>query len=166
MRHKNNEFNEKYCDLLIEQMSQGKTMVQFCAHIGKSKQTFYAWLDRYKEFSAAYEIAKVKAEAYWTERADENVDNPDFNFGHIRWLMGNRFGVTKHRNQRLSKYINTKDLIGSFNKLVKASNSGEINIEELRLNVSILLELANLKEKTELEERMNVIEEALKDKDG
>lgn len=148
---------------MLEMFGQGSSLAQYLAEIGKSKSTFYEWIDKRPDFAKAYEIAKIKGEAYWDQKGQENVGNPDFNYGHLRWLMGNRYGTSSRRKSRYHKYINPNNLMGSFKKLAKMNKDGDMDIEELRQYVGVLMDLATLKEKEELEQRIKLLEDSLKE---
>jgi hypothetical protein len=158
LKHKNNQYEAKYIPILLDFFSQGKSLAEFCAHIGKPKKTFYVWVDRYKEFEEAYDLAKIKAEAYWNQATHDNITNPDFNFGAAKWIMGNRFGISGQRKIKIGKYIDTRDLMGSFEKVVAAYDSEGCDLDELQKTLKILLDLASLKEKIELEQRIASLE--------
>lgn len=163
MAHGNSTFKSEYTTILLDMFSEGASLVQYLAAIGKGKKTFYEWLDKRPDFAEAYELAKVRAEAYWEEQAHMNMNNPDFNFGHLKWLMGNRYGTSSRRKSRFHNQIKTTDLVGSFNRVVKLHKHGDMDTDELRQYVGVLLDLANLNEKDELEKRITELEEALKE---
>lgn len=62
------EYNPVYCDLVIEAMTDGKSLTAFAAEIGVARSTINYWMDSYPEFSEAVNIAKAKCAAWWEER--------------------------------------------------------------------------------------------------
>lgn len=163
--HPNNKFESKYVGALIDNFSKGKSLARFLADAEVTKQTFYNWLDRYPGFKEAYAIALLKGEAYHQDRLDENLGNPDFQFGVAKFIMSNRYGVTANRKQRAHKWLKTKDLVGSFDRLIKMYKDEDVDISELKEGVDLLLNLATLKERTELEERVAQLEKNLREQD-
>lgn len=57
-----------YCDLVIEEMAQGKSLTAFAAEIGVSRETIEEWRRVHPEFSVSVKIAKAKCAAWWEER--------------------------------------------------------------------------------------------------
>jgi hypothetical protein len=162
LRNAHSKFSEKHIPKLIEYYSEGRSQARFCADLDIARSTFYLWIDKYPSFKAAHLVALMKAEAYWLDKVEDNIGNSDFNFPAAKFILSNRFGVTSNRKQR-TKWLNTKDLVGSFNKLLSLYKDDEFNADEVKDNVKILLDLASLKEREELEERMTAIEDALKE---
>ena len=148
--------------MLIEYYSRGKSQARFCADLSIARSTFYNWVDNYPAFKTANFIATMKSEAYWIDMVEENIGNSDFNFNAAKFILSSRFGVTHNRKQR-TKWLNTKDLVGSFNKLLLMYKADEVNPDELKDNIKVLLDLATLKEREELEERMSALETALRE---
>ena len=161
MIHLNNKFKSDYIALIIDVFTRGDGLPHFLADVHCCKKTFYNWIDRYKSFKEAYAVALIKGEAFWLSRLQENVCNPDFNLNAAKFILSNRFGVTSNRKQRI-KWLDSKDLIGSFDKLMKQLKDDDASVHELKDSISLLLSLADLKEREELTERIKEIEEKLK----
>ena len=162
MRHSNNKFDEKYIGILIDLFSQGRSQARFCADIPITRGTFYNWIDRYPSFKEAYAIALIKGEAFWLDDVENNRGNTDYNFNIPKFFLSNRFGVTAQKKQR-TKWIDTKDLVGSFNKLLGMYKADEVNAEDLKENIKILLDLATLKEREEIDARLSEVERLLRE---
>ncbi len=62
------KYKETYCDLVIESMSEGKSLTAFAADIGVARDTITEWADVHPEFSAAVKRGKAKCAAWWEER--------------------------------------------------------------------------------------------------
>ena len=59
------KYKPEYCKDIVDYLSQGRAIVEFCAKIGISVQTLHRWREAHPEFSDAYEEAKAKCEAWW-----------------------------------------------------------------------------------------------------
>ncbi len=85
--------NAKHPKLLVSMLRDGKFEVDFCNHVGIDIRTFDEWKDKHKDFSEAYSIGIVLAEAWWVKLGQAGA------MGKIKvnnqlWLsiMKNRFG--------------------------------------------------------------------------
>ena len=87
------KYRKKYCKEIIDYMSAGKSLTQFAAKIGVSKQSIYEWDKAHPEFSYALEIARTQCEGFWEQILQGKAtgklkgDTPMLMF----W-MKNRFG--------------------------------------------------------------------------
>lgn len=59
------KYEERFCDMVIEHMSEGASITSFAAEIGVSRSTITEWVDQYPEFSAAVKAGKAKCAAWW-----------------------------------------------------------------------------------------------------
>lgn len=153
-------YKDEHPKLVIEMMREGKPMVAVCAAIGISKPTFYEWLANYPAFRSAYKFGKSLSEAYWWDKAENALHEKDFNFNGLKFIMANRFGTGNTRKVR-ADWLETKDLIGSFKRLATAHDEGDVSLEELQVGAKVLLDLASIKEREELEKRLEALEAAL-----
>ena len=164
-------YKKEHDQLLLNILSQGKTIVSFCAEVMISKQSFYDWTEKHETFKSAYEIGMMKAEAYWMQLGEDNADNPDFNHALYTFQLGSRFGISKTRKSRGKKVApkgqiikNPKNLLDRFNNAVLDFPDGEISHEELDKLASSFMKMADIKEKEELSLRVAEIEAQMKEK--
>ncbi len=92
--HGSNHFKPEYCSLLIEKMSKGMSVAEFCTEIMCCKPTFYAWCNKYPEFRAAHGMGVTASEAYWLRYGLEHGSDPDFNNIYYQVMLGSRFGIS------------------------------------------------------------------------
>ena len=59
------KYDPKYCDLIIEHMSQGASATSFAASIDVCRATITEWADKHPEFLAAVKRGKSKCAAWW-----------------------------------------------------------------------------------------------------
>lgn len=57
---KPSQYDPKYCDQLIEFMSQGFPLNAFPGEIGVSRSTIYNWINKHDDFREAMELARAK----------------------------------------------------------------------------------------------------------
>lgn len=62
------KYQPTYCNLVIEEMAQGKSLTAFAAEIGVARSTIQEWEAEFPEFSVAVKKAKAKCAAWWEER--------------------------------------------------------------------------------------------------
>lgn len=109
-------YREEYCNLMLELIGdQGYSVIRFCAHLSIAKDTFYNWLTLFKEFSDAYEIAKVKLEAYWEFNLINMQQGEKVNSSLVKFHMVNRFGWTDRQEQKVTATVTTHE--GSLKEL-------------------------------------------------
>jgi transposase len=59
------KYSKKHCQTVLDMMKKGDSVIACCAEIGISKDTFYKWIKQYPQFSDAYRLGMVYAEAWW-----------------------------------------------------------------------------------------------------
>lgn len=88
-------FKKKYCEILIDQGKQGKTIAHFCATLGIGRPTFYDWLKANPEFRQAEHVADAMREAYWDDRMRENAEQNKGNSNMLKFYSSVRFGLSE-----------------------------------------------------------------------
>lgn len=98
------KYNDEFCDVVIQEMSNGASIEEVAATLGITKDTFYQWVKRYKDFSDAKKIGEEKSKAWWMKQgrgglwADSQQETKKINA--VLWYMNmkNRFGWSdKHQ---------------------------------------------------------------------
>lgn len=100
------KYEKKYCQQLIEYMSQGYSLEAFAGEIGVCRDTIYEWLKHYEEFSYAMGVGRSKSRAFWeTEglkglwNSWDNSGGRSFNVQNWAMNMRNRFGWDKEDHE-------------------------------------------------------------------
>lgn len=88
------KYNPEHNELLIEMMSQGKSVVQFCAAIGIARKTFYEWVKLNEEFSNTFIRAKTLCEAHWETELQSMMYDSKVNAPLVKMYFTNRFNWT------------------------------------------------------------------------
>jgi hypothetical protein len=128
---------EEHIGLLFEVFKRGEGMLAFCAESLISKQTFYDWLEDYKEFKDAYDIALCLCGKWWESYP---LTNPDFNYPYWATIMRNRFGYGKTR-VRIPKDVTPTDKI---NAVLSELEKGELSTQEATQLASVINTQANI----------------------
>lgn len=68
-------YKATYCDQVIEEMADGKSLTAFAAEIGVARSTINVWMEANPEFSEAVKIAKAKCAAWWEARGRSIATN-------------------------------------------------------------------------------------------
>lgn len=74
-------YDPAYCDIVVALGAEGKSLCQISAHpdVNVARTTLISWGQRHEEFSTALARAKELEQAWWEERAQENLGNREFN---------------------------------------------------------------------------------------
>ena len=58
-------YKPEFCDLLVEFGRRGMCVTEIVCELDISKDTFYSWIKKHKEFSDAFKRAKALEEKWW-----------------------------------------------------------------------------------------------------
>lgn len=92
------KYDPKYCEEMIEFMSEGASIVEFAVSIGVMKSTIYEWANKHQEFSDAKKKAVEASESWWTRTGRQGLYHQQgpgsSNLNPTLWYMNmkNRFG--------------------------------------------------------------------------
>jgi hypothetical protein len=85
------DYDEYYCDLVIEMGAQGKSKAQMAARLGVSRKTMTEWERVHEEFRNAVKEAQDLALAWWEDAGQVNMTRQGFNATAYIFQMKNRF---------------------------------------------------------------------------
>ena len=86
------KYNDQMPRLLIEAMTEGKSVTRFCADNDISKETFYRWVSENSLFNDAFREAKQKCESHWEKWLIAHLGDKNVNAGLVKMYFTNRFG--------------------------------------------------------------------------
>jgi len=92
------KYDPKYCEELIEFMSQGFSYEAFAGHLTVAISTLYEWEGANPDFSEAKKLAFAKNRIFWEAKGVEGLKNESgpgaVNLNSTVWIfnMKNRFG--------------------------------------------------------------------------
>ena len=88
------KYKPEHDELLIKMMSQGRSVVQFCAAIGIARKTFYEWVKLDEGFSNTFTRAKTFCEAHWESELQSMMYDNKVNAPLVKMYFTNRFNWT------------------------------------------------------------------------
>ena len=59
------KYEQRFCDMVIEHMSEGASLTSFAAEVGVARSTINEWMEQNPEFSESVKTAKAKCAAWW-----------------------------------------------------------------------------------------------------
>ena len=155
-------FKPEMCKTIITMFAQGKTKAEFCARYNISSKTFEKWVTKFSAFKEAYEIAKVKAHAWFEELGRDHLveqfEGEKLNTALYNRMMNTRFKVATQREIRVKNLKKAKNITERVNAIFEAVGDGELTTTEVT-GLSRLLETSiKVSEFEELERRVKEIE--------
>ncbi len=98
------KYDPEFCWTVRLLAQGGKFPEEWCADLGITMSTLYAWANRYPEFEEAVLIAWHLLNAYWTDYARKNLLNKDLRTAVLLEILRKRFPETWGKSAR-----NTQD---------------------------------------------------------
>ena len=151
---------------LIEMFSRGKTRAAFCARHSIARGTFDLWLAEYPEFAEAYEIAKLKAEAWYDEVGEKHLteehEGPKLNTTLYSMIRRNRVEMTEHRKLKIAGLKQAKNFADQMMQIMNELANGNLTGSEAQQLAKLVETGVKVFEHTELEKRVSEIEKASK----
>jgi len=81
-----------YCEVLVDIMSEGKSLAAVAKAIGVTRKTLYDWAAKHDEFADAIEAGKDMSLAFWEDQAmDVAFGVNSGNASVLNFQMKNRF---------------------------------------------------------------------------
>lgn len=110
------KYSPEMDQVVIDEFSEGKSIVEICQSLGIARDTFYRWTDpddehSYQEdFADAVEFGKTLSEAWWTAKGREYLveykDSGKMNASLYIINMKNRFGWTDRQETTSTVSLN------------------------------------------------------------
>lgn len=93
-------YKKEYADLLLTFLCTadlGAGILDFCRHLGISKDTFYEWVAKYDAFSDAFARGRAAEEATWLREAIRRSELPAKTHtpGLFELIAANKFGWSR-----------------------------------------------------------------------
>ena len=99
------KYSEKYCEIIIELMSEGASIEEVAAELGVVKQTLYNWMNSYPEFKEAKMRGEQLSKAWWMRQGRIALRDKEFSPTLFYMNMKNRFGWSdKQETKETSKF--------------------------------------------------------------
>lgn len=137
------KYQKKYCDLVIEIMREGKSLVAVAAEIGVSRKILNDWQVRYPDFREACDVGKALSQAWWEKLATmvavgahHNTRYAKANYGMIQFLISRRFPDYYAKSPTLEMHNHLPEQLDDRDD----NNVVTINVESLSTDQLLLLE--------------------------
>ena len=73
------KYDPKYCDMIVEHMSEGASITSFAAEIDVARSTITEWAEVHPDFSAAVKRAKAKCASWWEKLGRSGAQGGEVN---------------------------------------------------------------------------------------
>lgn len=129
--HNREKFKPEYCQIVIDHMSQGRSVVSFAAEVGVSKRTVYNWAQRIPEFADAIEHAQTLCERWWENKGQDSLDSgKSFNDRVYQLHMMNRFNWQLKEGKELSGEVSAITRQASEEEQAERSRIAELRAQD------------------------------------
>ena len=97
------EYDEAYCERVIELGKDGKSKAQMAAAFDVSRQTIDNWAAAHPEFLEALSRAMAHCQAWWEDKGAKGMETPGFNAAVWKKSVEARFreDYTEHQEQTI-----------------------------------------------------------------
>lgn len=90
------KYSPEMCETIIEIMKDGGSIVECCAEIDISRQTFYNWTDKehdsfQQQFFDTAMRGLVLCQSWWEKKGRGGLENREFNANLFKFLVSNKF---------------------------------------------------------------------------
>ena len=147
--------------MLISVFKEGRDISVFLCAAEITESTFHCWVRDHAEFKVAYEIAKFYARTWWEEFGRYGASDPSFNTKYWSMIMRNRFDLTEHRKLKVPGLKTAKDFCAQIQCLIDHISDGNLTGSEAQQLSNLILAAVKVKEVSETEKRMEMLEEKL-----
>lgn len=83
------KYKPEYCELIIEHMKDGSSLLSFCNRVGVSRSTVFEWEKLHQDFSNAKKEAQDRSEGWWEDLGRKHAKD---NIAAWIFMMKARFG--------------------------------------------------------------------------
>lgn len=117
------KYKQEYCDVAIELMSEGASLIEVAAAVGASSyQTLYDWMKANPDFLEAIKKGELLSQSWWERKGREGVEANQFN--STLWFMNmkNRF----HKGDHAWRDKREHELTGKNGGDIKTDNTHKV----------------------------------------
>ena len=156
----NQEEIDKIHQVLIDTMRNGNGVAEVCDKLDIAESTFYCWVNEYPKFSEAYQLARTYCKAWWQRELHDNLNSKHWNERAWRLQVFNRFSESHCEGRRitLKKLREAKGYNDIGEAIKNAMADGEVTPDEAYKISQVIMNDANLKERTVWEDRLVELE--------
>lgn len=88
------DYDEKYCQMLIDHMERGLSFESFAGKIRKAKQTLYNWIEAHPEFLDAKKIGESCSLLRWEETGIKGLSEIEHKDDEGKTIMKEKLNAT------------------------------------------------------------------------
>lgn len=85
------KYKAAYCEQVIDLGREGKSEAQIAACLDIPRTTLRSWGEQHPQFSSALRRAKDLEQAWWEDKAQDNLENREFNSALWHKNVASRF---------------------------------------------------------------------------
>jgi len=102
------KYDPKFCEMIIEHLSQGYSMESFAGVVSVSRDTIYEWRDKHPSFSDSINIGLSKSLLFWEKLGTGGTVGKLKGFNCSSWIfsMKNRFKWTDRTETNVNGNLN------------------------------------------------------------
>lgn len=68
------KYDPSYCDLIVKEMAEGKSMTAFAGETGVARSTLQKWAQAHPEFKEAVQRGKEACSAWWESKGRDTAE--------------------------------------------------------------------------------------------
>lgn len=106
------DYDESYCEKVIEFGEQGKSITWMAAELGVARQTIHNWAASHPEFLDALDRAMAKSQQWWEDSGQTNMMGQGFNASVWSKSMAARFPEDWRDNSK-------QEITGGLNNTIR-----------------------------------------------
>lgn len=108
------DYEQSYCERVIELGKLGKSKAQMCAEFDISRQTIDNWAAAHEEFLEALSRAMAHAQAWWEDQGVKGLTSKDFNAPVWKKSMEARFREDYTERREVDQRVRIEDMIADL----------------------------------------------------
>lgn len=70
-------YKSEFCDIVLECLKDGGSILQFAAKVGVARSSVYNWIDENPDFAAAVKTAQAASAKWWEDRLTDLAQDKD-----------------------------------------------------------------------------------------
>ena len=157
------KYSSKLIPKIHEYASQGMHVREIANKLGIHFTTIYNWAKKHDEFRDAWDLAMQASASWWLSYTRDNLDNKFVKDRLLQFMLMAKFGLKDTHTNKLPELRDCKTHVEKCDVVTRALADGVINADEASKISNTLATAAKIEEVTELRQKLDELEEKLKD---